>query len=251
MITVQIVSDLHIEYNNNNYYDPLNFITPSADILILAGDIGSLYKHFQLKDFLIKICKHFQIVLYVPGNHEYYITQNIQPVSMDQLISRLYDIKAEINNLYILDRASIQIGNVCIAGCTLWSDINIPIPKYLVRIYKMNTNIYKKKFNKDLNYINNIIKYCSNNSLKLLIVTHYVPTYKILKNTNKKEKFFSLYGSNLDNLLTFSNIHTWVCGHVHKNFDFVTEGGTRLVSNQKGKPKDKINNFLTNFTIQI
>ena len=38
MTNFQIVSDLHIEYNTNEVPDPLTLITPSADILILAGD---------------------------------------------------------------------------------------------------------------------------------------------------------------------------------------------------------------------
>ena len=54
MVTVQIASDLHIEYKNNNIPNPLDFITPSADILILAGDIGSFYKIQQLTEFLKK-----------------------------------------------------------------------------------------------------------------------------------------------------------------------------------------------------
>ena len=44
MMTIQIASDLHIEYKNDLVPDPLNYLIPSADILILAGDIGSFYK---------------------------------------------------------------------------------------------------------------------------------------------------------------------------------------------------------------
>jgi len=65
----QIVSDLHIEYRNDEIPDPLSLITPTADNLILAGDIGSLYKFNQLKGFLQNLCKYFKNVLYVPGNH--------------------------------------------------------------------------------------------------------------------------------------------------------------------------------------
>ena len=40
--TYQIVSDLHIEYKNDTYLEPLDFITPTADVLILGGYFGSL-----------------------------------------------------------------------------------------------------------------------------------------------------------------------------------------------------------------
>ena len=72
MTNFQIVSDLHIEYKSNDVPDPLTLITPSADILILAGDIGSFYQYDQLKTFLINLCPYFKVVVYVPGNHEYY-----------------------------------------------------------------------------------------------------------------------------------------------------------------------------------
>ena len=52
-------------------------------------------------------------------------------------------------------------------------------------------------------------------------------------------------------LLTSEKVNTWICGHIHKNFDFFTENGTRVVGNQKGKQKDKINDFYKNFTINM
>jgi len=56
----QVVSDLHIEYENDNTVDPFEYITPVGDVLVLAGDIGSLYKMDQLKDFIDKITKYFK-----------------------------------------------------------------------------------------------------------------------------------------------------------------------------------------------
>src|SRR6056300_571740 len=71
-VRIQIASDLHIEYDNDGIVDPLNYITPSADVLVLAGDIGSFYKYEQLHNFLSRISEYFKYVIYVPGNHEYY-----------------------------------------------------------------------------------------------------------------------------------------------------------------------------------
>ena len=78
MTSFQIASDLHIEYKNNDVHDPLNYIIPSAEVLILAGDIGSFYKHHQLKSFLKRLCEYFQAVIYIPGNHEYYTIPGLQ-----------------------------------------------------------------------------------------------------------------------------------------------------------------------------
>ena len=250
-VDIQIVSDLHIEYRNNDIPDPLNYITPTAAILVLAGDIGSFYKIDQLKKFLERLCPYFETVLYIPGNHEYYTIQNCQNVSMIKLLNRLYEIEKSIENLYVLNQSSVIINNVCITGCTLWSNPMINIPKFIVRIHGINNEIYKKKFDNDLKYINKMINYCSERELKLVVITHYCPTYEVLKEFKKIDKYVSLYTTELEDILYKQKVHTWVCGHIHSNFDIITKNGTRVVGNQLGKPKDKINDFLKNKVINI
>jgi predicted phosphodiesterase len=243
MTTFQIVSDLHIEYKNNEVPDPLSFITPSSDILILAGDIGSFYKIIQLTQFLIKLCKYFQIVIYVPGNNEYYTQKDIPPCRMNFLFKRFTNIQYTIKNLYILNKSSIEINNLYIVGCTLWSNPTINVPRFIVRIKEMNTVYYKKKFNEELSYIIDMIEYSKKNNKKLIVVTHYMPTYSVFQNIHTKNKYISLYTSNLDYLLTKENVHTWIAGHIHINVDTITDGGTHLVGNQFGKPKDYIKDY--------
>ena len=48
-------------------------------------------------------------------------------------------IEKDIHNLYILDRSSIVINDICITGCTLWTDPEVKIPKFIVRIHGMTT----------------------------------------------------------------------------------------------------------------
>jgi len=252
MLTVQIASDLHIEYKNDDVPNPLDFITPSADVLILAGDIGSLYKIEQLTKFLQELCSHFQVVLYVPGNHEWYIVPEHSPLEWETLEKRMYSIENMIPNLTILNRSSVLIGNICFAGCTLWSNPQGQIPPFIVRIKDVKTKEYQFKHNEDLKYLKNIMHFCKKNNYKLLVVTHYPPTKKVLDNTGrKKKKFHYLYATDLDYLLDINFVDTWVCGHVHKNFDFISEKGCRLVGNQKGKDKDNILDYKTDFLITI
>ena len=58
-MSIQIASDLHLECLNNNEYE--NLITPTAPILVLAGDIGNLYKFKQLQNFIQWCCEKFGI----------------------------------------------------------------------------------------------------------------------------------------------------------------------------------------------
>ena len=250
-LKLQIVSDLHIEFRNDDIPNPLKYITPTAPVLVLAGDIGSLYKINQLNGFLKLLCPHFDIVVYVPGNHEFYTTQNYEPLSMSKLMNRLYEIEREIPNLYILNQASIIVGDVCITGCTLWSNPDLPIPKFIVRIYGMNTEIYTKKFENDVKYINKMVDHCSQNNLKLVVITHYCPTYDVIDEYKMKDRYVSLYVSKLDHMLDKQKIDTWVCGHIHRNFDVIAKGGTRIIGNQSGKPKDRITDYKKDCVIEV
>lgn len=252
MMKIQIVSDLHIEYKNDDVPDPLTLITPSARILVMAGDIGSFYKYEQLKKFLERLCPYFDIVIYVPGNHEYYKQQGYKFEHMDILFKRFAKIQHSIDNLYVLNRSSVQIEDVCIIGCTLWSEPTVTIPKFIVRIPDMNTTIYNQKHQYDLLYIKKMIKYCKENKLKLIVVTHHCPTYSLITSKKKlKDKYISLYASNLDYLLTKEYVHTWICGHIHINFDKKTCRGTRLIGNQIGKPKDNIKDYNKKLVIEV
>ncbi len=251
MTTVQIASDLHIEYKNDSVPDPLDFITPSADVLILAGDIGSFYKLDQLSEFLSKLCVHFQVVLYVPGNHEWYTIPGHDPFSWDELEKRMRKVESVISNLYVLNRSSVRIGDVCIAGCTLWSKPECHVPPFIVRVHGMRTREYQNKHDEDLSYLKKMIRYCQKNNHKLLVVTHHPPSLRVLEGAKKRDKFISLYATDLEYLLDKDKVNTWVCGHVHKNFDFVSEKGCRVVGNQKGKKKDRITDYEKDFLITI
>lgn len=242
-VRLQIVSDLHIEYMGDGDINPLDYITPSCEILVLAGDIGSLYKIEQLEIFLKRICVHFKMVIYVAGNHEFYTCNGYLPMSFNKLVNVLMNLEKHIPNLYILNQSSIVIEDVCISGITLWSEPKIIIPRFIVRIAGLYTEYYEKMFKNDVRYVENMINYCHEKQLKLVVVSHYSPTYSVLSNHKMKDRFVSLYCSNLDHLLCRNKVNTWVCGHIHLNFDRKTAGGTHLVGNQLGKPRDNITDF--------
>lgn len=248
MLNIQIVSDIHIEFNNDDYHNPLDYIKPCADILVLAGDIGSLYKFDQLQDFICKVCKMFKTVIYVPGNWEFYKISGYENCSFIELLNRLYILKNLNNNLHILNRSSIIIDNICIIGCTLWSNLKIEPTKYYNRIHGVDSTVYNQKHIFDLSYIKKMINFCNTNNYTLVVVTHHTPTFKTLK---KKNYLSSLYSSNLDYLLNYNYVHTWICGHTHQNFDFISTNGTRIVSNQKGKSKDNIHDYFKDFVVKI
>lgn len=249
-VKFQIVSDLHIEYNNDDVVDPLEYITPDAEVLILAGDIGSLYKMDQLRDFISKVTKMFKYTVYVLGNHEFYKPPKAQWMGLthDCLLKRAMSLEGDNQRLSVLHKRSVRFGDVCVIGATLWSKLECDLPRFIVQIDGMTTEKYNSLHLEDKSYIESMIEYCDREKLRKIVVTHHPPSYSVTRNSKKRARFISLYASHMDEVL--DRVDAWVCGHVHVNFDMTTASGSRLVGNQRGKPKDNIQDYNKQFTIE-
>jgi predicted phosphodiesterase len=247
-MNIQVVSDLHIEYIKN-MVKVEDFITPKSSILVLAGDIGSLYRFDQLFNFLKDLSKLFKYILYVPGNHEFYMLSNIKPLPFRILLNRLYQMENDINNLYILNKSSVIIDDICFIGSTLWSNVpnDFHVPKYRVRIKGFNTYLYQINHNKDKEFIEKTLQFCQKKNIKSCVITHYPPLKKCLGKSHQNDKFKFLYYNNLDNFFTKYKINCWIYGHVHYNQSFVFNNCI-CFSNQLGRVRDNITNYLKDFT---
>lgn len=247
MVVFQFASDLHIEYNKNSWDD---YIHPVADYLILAGDIGSLYLFEELVDFLEYFCKKFKKVFYVPGNHEYYPVKNIQRVEMNELNRRLMSIN--IPNLIILNNRSFVYKNICIIGTTLWTHIpeNSNLPDSCVKINGITKEKYNIMHSHSLQYLKKMLYYCKTANKIPLIVTHHCPTFKVFPTNKHLDKYSCLYATNLDYIIK-EPFHTWICGHIHHNFDILLVNNQRIVGNQFGKPRDCIKDYKKSAIVKI
>lgn len=114
---LQLLSDLHLE--NDPGFVPQ--AAPGADLLVLAGDIGSYQAGSRLDepDFGLRRFspRHgpWRTVLYVPGNHEY------DGLEHDDAHARLRDA-CERLGLTWLERETVVIDGVRFVGTTLWTD---------------------------------------------------------------------------------------------------------------------------------
>ena len=221
---LQIASDLHIEYKNDDIPNPLDYLTPKAPNLVLAGDIGTFYKYEQLHGFISALSPIFKHIIYVFGNHEYYKPKHkvngvdLAPLTMADIRKRAKEMQNDIPNLWILDNAVVRIGNHYIIGATLWSDIQITLPKNIVKIHGMTTRVYTQKFNDGVKFLTEEINKCREKGRKAIVITHYPPTYNVLPEDRLSHKNISLYASNLDDMFG-DPVDAWICGHVHHNFD--------------------------------
>ena len=127
-MNIQLLSDLHLESNPYFVAEP----TPGADVLVLAGDIGSYQPgsaltRLDIEDFGLARFSPRPVseggagwptpVLFIPGNHEY------DGLEFDAATRRLR-AACERWGLIWLEQQSVVLQGVRFLGCTLWTDFD-------------------------------------------------------------------------------------------------------------------------------
>lgn len=122
-----IASDIHLEFGSIELTNDQN-----ADVLILAGDIcvardieladKNMYSNRKRADryieFFQQVSRAFPKVIYVLGNHEHYdgdfkYTNGI-----------LQRALAEFENVHVLEKETLELGDITFIGATIWTDMN-------------------------------------------------------------------------------------------------------------------------------
>ena len=108
MMKIQLLSDLHIEFQSYEYPDC------DSDVVVLAGDIHTKGQgvKWAIENILDKP------VIYVLGNHEYY------GKTYPKLVAEVKEL-ARGTNVHILERDVVTINGVNFLGCTLWTDFEL------------------------------------------------------------------------------------------------------------------------------
>ena len=119
---IQLLSDLHLEVHPQFVAQP----AVGADVLVLAGDIGSYQSNSQVEGENFGLERFSPLpqyagwptpVLFVPGNHEYDMQD------FDEARIRLQRTCDRLGLIW-LDRETVVLDDVRFIGTTLWSDFD-------------------------------------------------------------------------------------------------------------------------------
>ncbi|HCL85323.1 MAG TPA: metallophosphoesterase [Comamonadaceae bacterium] len=121
-MNIQLLSDLHLETQPQFAASPAQ----GADVLVLAGDVGSYQRGSRLDDDDFGLARFSPLpqyggwptpVLFVPGNHEYDL------LDFDATHERLRSTCERLGLIW-LERESLVLDGVRFVGTTLWSDFD-------------------------------------------------------------------------------------------------------------------------------
>lgn len=258
-MNIQLLSDLHLE--THPHFQPS--IAPSADVLVLAGDIGSYQNGSMLKDQgdsdfgLARFSPRKDLaawpvpVFFVPGNHEY------DGMPFEDANQRLQETCERLHITWLHQRVMVLNG-VRFVGCTLWSDFEALVPQQgpLTQQLKARekaeraANFYLKKTGttfKGEPFLSDAVKALALADQAWLtqalsepfegptvVITHFAPSLKSADPRYGLTPGTAGFCNALDHLLP--NADLWLHGHLHCAHDYV-HLGCRVAANPLGYAK--------------
>lgn len=281
MTRLWTLSDLHQEFlrdpsvadDPHTAFDPADHAPADGfDVVVLAGDVD-----VPLTKSLQWIADRFTgvPVIYVPGNHDFYVADAGQYTMAEQLdAGRELADKLGINLL--LDDTVVLDGTRFLGG-TLWTDFmtvgrgdtRAKIAEAAGRegmsdfraIKRWSTASPGKR--KRLRPEDTIQAHRATRSLledalaqpfdgSTVVVTHHAPHPGSL-DPRHGGRLDWCYASNLSTILEDGGADLWIHGHIHRAVDYAV-GGTRIVANPRGyqfMPSERDNGFDPGLVIDI
>ena len=229
MVRIFIVSDIHTEFLDED--EKVSF--PSAEILILAGDIGNPYSSTYTK-ILLQFSKEYEYVVVVAGNHEYYGCG----YDLNKVQEKIRSVTNTFENVYFLNRDSVVIYGIEFIGATLWSRISHETFNELNdsknEVFRTHFDMIQE-FQKDFKFLQERLSSSDIRNTKI-VVTHHIPTYNLIvqKTHECKDAFFT----EIIDTLCLDNVYIWACGHIHESCTFEKDS-TLFVVNPVGYPNEE------------
>jgi predicted phosphodiesterase len=265
---LQLLSDLHIEVHPRLQIAP----APGADLLVLAGDIGSYQARSSLTEPDFGLGRFSPRrgwptpVLYVPGNHEY------DNADFDEIHGRLRET-CDALDIGWLERETRVIDGIRFIGTTLWADFDALVE----RTDSLSEALKKReKAMRAANFYLHkaatvrageifLAEALREHSLTCqawlrealsqrfegttVAITHFAPTLASADPRYGLSPGTAGFCNSLDELLPQADL--WLHGHLHCQFDYLKDG-CRVVANPLGYVgKGEQENFRPDLLIEV
>lgn len=260
---IALYSDLHLEMVAHRK-GALAWEPPAldVDVVILAGDIGSHTHGIEWAATAFRKWPTSPEIIYVVGNHEYYGAHILELTA---------ELRKTANRLgvHFLENDMIEIASVRFLGTALWSDFKLygGDERMINSIHATRNYIsdYSTIFGVDQKFIeprDTIQLHRDARAFlerelakpfdgKTVVVTHFAPHRGCIAARFDGEALTPYFTVDMAPLMQKYPIALWAFGHTHGNVDFVTEGGCRVISNQRCYPHELSPGFRDDLVIEV
>lgn len=251
---IALFSDLHLELGA---WEPPASIT-EADVIILAGDIAS--KSAGLTWAATALTG--KPVIYICGNHELYDSDLT-------LFAKMRKPKWESAGIHFLENRAIEFHGVRFLGCTLWSgfdlygvDLGVKAMLQAKQLINDYHKIKKRPGGKLLDPADTLEMHLASVAWldaelakpfpgKTVVITHFAPHHCCVPPQFKGSDLSPYFVTDLSRLMQTHRIDLWCYGHTHASYDFRADNACRIVSNQRGYPKEQGVGFRPELLIEV
>lgn len=244
-IKIQIVSDIHLEF-----FDDLvqlnEILDVTGNVLIIAGDLG-YPTHNNYVRFIEQCSQEYDHVILVTGNHEYYATKNSYEYNnMYKIDTLINDVCKRFYNVHFLNKTDLiltcYLDDYVFLGTTMWSHIsqlNYDKIKSSINDYNYVYNNGRKLTPNETNllYLTNLkwltkkIEEYRETNKKIIVVTHHMPSFRLINDKYKDSEVNEAFASNLEDLML--EVDYWIYGHTHDH-NIQTINGCKCIVNAHG-----------------
>ena len=204
------IADLHMEYNTKKLFQQFLKDIPVTEVLVIAGDLGNPCKPYFSR-FLRACADRSKLVIFVPGNHEYW-RMNMQ------------DLESVCNSVGVvmLLNGTVTYKGITFVGTTLWTSLQTLEKKNLsdVELNSMNDMRFVPQLTREkwLHWHTKAYKFIQQSLAKYshcIVITHHSPTYKSIRQRHKTLPICGCYASHCDKLFDCKSLMAWTHGHTH------------------------------------
>lgn len=237
----QIISDVHAEMTKPEY---VRNIERKAPILAVLGDVHPMSHPEALASTLRSLGENFDLVLFVPGNHEYYDSG----YNMAETGRKMESMCDRLPNVVYMNEKDVEIMGVTFVGATMWTS---PDPD--ADESAMNDFGHIKDFSiakmisthkRQVEHIRTAVERSKGmGNLGAVVMTHHAPSSDFIipygtRGTREYLPFY--YADDVGDVLSDEHVKVWAHGHTHECYK-VWRDNVLIGSNAVGYPGEPVN----------
>jgi len=216
-----VASDLHFEFHRDGGRSLVESFPKDVDAIVVAGDLSDAA---SLEDALDTLCAHFEHVVYLHGNHEFYGSDRAGVLRITETCARRH------SGLHVLDKSVVTLGSVRFVGAPLWFRRNDAAPTRFMNDFRAIRDLETWVYDENAAAIEFFERTIQSGDV---VVSHHLPSQRSVLPQWIGHPLNAFFVCELDALIEERAPALWIHGHTHDSVDYQL-GRTRVLCNPFG-----------------